>query len=213
MRICGCLFDLDGVIIDSESQYSAFWDEIEKIYPTGIADYSMKIKGSNLSTIMQKYYHDENAKRDILNRLEAFEDTMPLGIFPGAEDFLKELKAAAIPCVIVTSSTCAKMERLLKIHPELGNYFAGIINGDMVTRPKPDPECYIKGASLIGANPADCIVFEDSINGLKASKLSGAYVVALSTTLPAERLKTMEPDMIIPSFAGFHINMLPPLGQ
>ena len=106
----GCLFDVDGVIIDSETQYSLFWDEIEKIYPTGIPNYSMKIKGSTLPTILHTYYATEEIRQDILNRLENFEDSMPLDIFPGTIDFLKELQTAGIPSSIVTSSTRAKNE-------------------------------------------------------------------------------------------------------
>ena len=208
MENFGCLFDVDGVIIDSETQYSAFWDEIESIYPTGIPGYSMKIKGSTLPVILNRYYASEATRQDLLRRLELFEDTMPLGIFPGVIDFLDELKAANIPCAIVTSSTRAKMERLHSLHPELWQYFTAIVDGEMVTRPKPDPECYVKGASLIGIRPGRCVVFEDSINGIKAGKAAGSYLVALSTTLPADTLKTMEPDMIIPSFAGFHVSTL-----
>ena len=207
-KTIGCLFDIDGVIIDSETQYSMFWDEIEKIYPTGIPNYSMVIKGSNLPSILHKYYPDEQARKEILHRLEIFEGSMPLDIFPGVIDFLEELKAASIPCVVVTSSTKEKMDRLYSLHPELKQYFVGTINGDMVTHPKPNPECYIKGAEMIDTDILKCIVFEDSINGLKAGKASGARVMALSTTLPEERLKTMEPEMIIPSFVGFHISSL-----
>lgn len=204
----GCLFDLDGVIVDSETQYSLFWDEIEKIYPTGIPDYSMKIKGSTLPTILHKFYATDQIRQDILLRLKSFEDSMPLEIFTGAIDFLEELKIAKIPSAIVTSSTRAKMERLLQLRPQLKTFFAAIIDGDMVTYPKPDPECYLKGAKEIGKHISRCIVFEDSINGIKAGKASGAHVIAISTTLPESELKKLEPDLIIPSFAGFHVSSL-----
>ena len=85
-------------------------------------------------------------------------------------------------------------------------YFAAIIDGEMVTHPKPNPECYLKGAQKIGIPISQCIVFEDSINGIKAGKASGARVIALSTTLPESELIKLEPDMIIPSFVGFHIS-------
>lgn len=202
----GCLFDVDGVIIDSETQYSLFWDEIEKIYPTGIPNYSMKIKGSTLPTILHTYYATEEIRQDILNRLENFEDSMPLDIFPGTIDFLKELQTAGIPSSIVTSSTRAKMNRLHRLQPQLKQYFAAIIDGEMVTHPKPNPECYLKGAQKIGIPISQCIVFEDSINGIKAGKASGARVIALSTTLPESELIKLEPDKIIPSFVGFHIS-------
>ena len=86
----GCLFDVDGVIIDSETQYSIFWDGIEAIYPTGIPGYSMKIKGSTLPVILSKYYNSESVRQDILTRLERFEDTMQLNIFPSVIDYLQQ---------------------------------------------------------------------------------------------------------------------------
>lgn len=204
----GCLFDVDGVIIDSETQYTIFWNGIEEIYPTGIPEYSLKIKGSTLPTILQNYYNDDTTRQDILHRLETFEATMPLNPFPHVIDFLLELKAASIPCVIVTSSTRAKMNRLLKLHPELKQYFTSIVDGEMVTHPKPDPECYLKGAKLIDTPASQCIVFEDSINGILAGKAAGSRLVALATTLPVSHLETMHPDMIIPSFAQLHIPQL-----
>lgn len=204
----GCLFDVDGVIIDSETQYTIFWNGIEEIYPTGIPEYSLKIKGSTLPTILQNHYNDDTTRQDILHRLETFEATMPLNPFPHVIDFLSELKAASIPCVIVTSSTRAKMNRLLKLHPELKQYFTSIVDGEMVTHPKPDPECYLKGAKLIDTPASQCIVFEDSINGILAGKAAGSRLVALATTLPVSHLETMHPDMIIPSFAQLHIPQL-----
>lgn len=208
MEKWGCLFDVDGVIVDSESRYTTFWNGIEELYPTGIPNYAISIKGSNLPTILHTYYDSDVVRHDIEQKLNEFETSMSYVIFQGVTDFLEELRLANVPCAIVTSSMPDKMERLFHSHPDLKHYFSGFIYGNMVTRPKPDPECYLKGAASIGIDISRCFVFEDSVNGLKAGKAANAHTIALSTTLSANRLKTLEPDMIIPSFIGFHISEL-----
>ena len=206
-RNIGCLFDLDGVLIDSESLYTRFWDEIEKTLPTGIPGFALKIKGSNLTSILDTYFAPSTHK-EIIDKLQVFEDNMVYPIFTGVIDFLEELKSASIPCAIVTSSSMDKVKRLFELHPHFSQYFSGIITGDMVTHSKPNPECYLKGAMAINRDIADCYVFEDSIFGIQAGHAAGAHVIGLTTTLPASRIKEVEPEMIINSFNGFHLSSL-----
>ena len=105
----GALFDLDGVLIDSETTYTRFWTEIDSIYPTGIPDYAIAIKGTTLPEIM-KHYDDEDVKADILRRIHDFQESMVYELYPGVECFLTMLRKAEIPCAIVTSSDDRKME-------------------------------------------------------------------------------------------------------
>ena len=162
----GALFDLDGVVIDTEGVYSRFWEDIEKKYPTGIPDFAVKIKGTNLNSIMS-HYTDPVAKAAVLDALAEFEKTMVYEIFPDAERFLKELKAAGVPCAMVTSSGEMKLQRLFAQQPHLKGYFDAIVSGEMVSHSKPHPECFLKGAEMIGCRPEDCVVFEDSLLGVR----------------------------------------------
>ncbi len=203
----GCLFDLDGVLVDSEPLYTSFWNEIEKTHPTGVPDFALKIKGSNLPTILNTYY-TPSLHKAIIDKLQVFEDNMVYPIFPGVIHFLEELKTNSIPCAIVTSSSMDKVKQLFKLYPGFSRYFSGIVTGDMVTRSKPDPECYLKGASAIDMDIADCYVFEDSIFGIQAGKAAGAHVIGLSTTLPADKIKETEPEMVIDTFTGFRLSRL-----
>ena len=72
MKKVGVLFDLDGVLIDSEGLYTKFWDEIEQIYPTGIENFALVIKGNALFKILDMYYSKE-LHQDIINRVHEFE--------------------------------------------------------------------------------------------------------------------------------------------
>ncbi len=203
----GALFDLDGVIVDSESQYTVFWDGIERMYPTGIPNYAVAIKGTTLETILDNY-PDQAVRDDIVRRLNKFqEEDMEYPIYPGVETFLAELKHRGIPAAIVTSSDYRKMDVVYSRHPHLKDYFQVIIDGSMVTRSKPDPQGYLLAASRIGRDPGKCFVFEDSIQGLKAGRASGATVIGLATTYPAESL-TGKADKIISGFEGFTVDDL-----
>ena len=92
----GVLFDLDGVIVDTESKYSVFWNEIDGIYPTGAANFSTKIKGSNLQSILNTYF-DSDVHADIVKRLDNFQHNMKYEYFAGAKEFIEELKRQDIP--------------------------------------------------------------------------------------------------------------------
>lgn len=199
MRLKAALFDLDGVLIDSERLYTVFWDEIERIYPTGIPDFSVTIKGTTLPEILS-LYPTEEIRADITRRLHEFQDNMDFPLLPGAIEFLDFLHGAGIPVALVTSSDSRKMERLFAKVPQLKDRFDVIVDASRVTRSKPDPQGYLIAAADCGADPADCIVFEDSFNGLKAGRASGARVIALATTHPAEKLAPFA-DMVVNSLA------------
>ncbi len=206
MKPTAALFDLDGVIIDSEKLYTRFWGEIEKIYPTGIPNFPVAIKGSTLPEILVLYPTDE-IRNDVTRRLNEFQDQMSFPLLPGAIEFLDSLKGKGIPRALVTSSDARKMDCLFQQLPQLREKFDVIIDASKVTKSKPDPQGYLIAAEALGAKPEDCVVFEDSLNGLKAGKASGAKVVALATTYPAEDFKGMG-DMIINEWSEMDFDKL-----
>ena len=182
------LFDLDGVIVDSEGLYTIFWNSIEQIYPTGIPDFAHAIKGTTIGKILSNYPSDQ-IRDDILDRLHRYErEEMAYTVYPGVLDFVRGLRDCGISTAIVTSSDDVKMGYLFKQLPQLRYMFDIVITGTMVSRSKPDPEGYLLAASRLGCDPADCWVFEDSLQGLEAGRRAGARVVALATTNPHSRI-------------------------
>lgn len=179
----GILFDLDGVIIDSEGLYTGFWEKTEKEFPTGIPDFARAIKGTNLEKILE-HFPSEQTRTTILERIYEFDRNLNYPLFPGAMELLEGLRQANVPTALYTSSNPEKMERLFAIHPQLRDMFDAIINGAMVTRSKPDPEGYIMAAEAIGCRPQDCVVVEDSLQGIRAGKAAGATVAAIAGTVP-----------------------------
>lgn len=200
------LFDLDGVIIDTEGTYSQFWSEMGKAYGVPYPDFADRIKGTTLSQILNTYF-PEDKHPELLRQLTDFEANMEYPLFPGAKEFIESLAVAGIPCAIVTSSGEKKMSRLWEQHPALRLMFQAVITDAQVERSKPDPQGYQLAAEALGMEPEQCVVFEDSFNGLLAGKRSGAKVVALSTTNPASELLG-KADIVAPSISALTIDSM-----
>ncbi len=182
------LFDLDGVIINTEGQYTEFWTEIGKTYLPENPDFSSQIKGHTLTQILSAYFADETIARQVVAQLNDFETRMNYPYIEGAIDFVSELRKAGIPTAIVTSSNKAKMKCLYQQHPEFSQLFDYIFTAENARRSKPAPDCYLDAAQALGLAAKDCFVFEDSISGLTAGHDSGATVIGLTTTNSAMRI-------------------------
>ncbi len=184
----GFLFDLDGVLIDSETEYTHIWQEIDRTYPTGVKDFAIKIKGQTLPEILNMHYptHLHQLVTELLNRME---QKMRYEMLPGAREMLENLRARQLGCVLVTSSNDIKMRHLREEQPDLESFFTDIITADRIRHSKPNPEGYLLGAKTLGVEPQRCVVFEDSAQGVRAGHAAGAYVVGLTTTLPAQQLE------------------------
>lgn len=181
----GMLFDLDGVLVDSEGEYSKFWGAMGDRYGL-VSTFASDIKGTTIGEILQNF--PESDRDGILAALHEFEANMEYPVYPGVMEFLGRLKKADIPSAIVTSSDNVKMDLLFGRRPELREMVNVVITGSMVSRSKPDPEGYLKGAELIGVPAEECCVFEDSLQGLQAGRSSGATVVGIATTNSREKV-------------------------
>lgn len=200
----GVLFDLDGVVVDSESIYTQFWSDIDKLHPTGVENFAIAIKGNTLQRILADYFPDNDVKQDILERIKDFEINMRYKPFDEAIRFINELKRNQFRIAIVTSSSQKKMDNLYAQNPGFREMFDAVVTGDMVSHSKPDPEPYLLGAKAIGVAPESCYVFEDSISGIESGIRAGATVIGLATTLPYDKIDG-KAHLTINDFTGFHV--------
>lgn len=184
----GVLFDLDGVLIDSEREYSKIWSEINRQFPTGYPDFTTRIKGMTLDNILATYFEALYDTAAIRTTLYALESRMKYEWLPGAKQFVEWLISKDIPRALVTSSDNKKMSHLREEIPELERMMTAIVTADKIHHSKPDPEGYLLAARLIGADSGNCAVVEDSRQGVKAGQSSGAYVVGIAGTLPASEI-------------------------
>ena len=198
------LFDFDGVIADTETQYTEFWNRIGREY-LGQDDFGHTIKGQTLVQIFGKYFEGmDREQEEIVPQLNEFEANMSYDYIPGAQAFMKDLKAAGIPMAIVTSSNDIKMSNAYKAHPELLELVDKVLTSEYFSKSKPDPECFLKGMEILGGTPGETVVFEDSFHGLTAGRASGAKVIGLATTNKREAIAPLC-DMVIDDFCGLTV--------
>lgn len=177
------LFDFDGVIMDTESQYTYFWNLMGEKYsgePLGYA-----VKGQTLVHILATHF-DEPLHEKVKQELDEFEANMPYKPIPGAFEFLRMLKEKGIPTAIVTSSNIPKMNVVYKHHPDLPDIVTKVYTSESYSKSKSDPDCFLTAMKGLGGTPDDTVVFEDSANGLKAARASGGKVAGLITSNPEE---------------------------
>ncbi|WP_300796181.1 HAD family phosphatase [uncultured Bacteroides sp.] len=202
-KTIAALFDFDGVVMDTESQYTIYWNEIGRKYHPDIENFGLLIKGQTLSQIYDRFFKGMEAEQaEITKGLNKFESEMKYEYVSGVVDFMKELREKGVKTAIVTSSNEKKMANVYSVHPELKNLVDRILTAEMFTRSKPAPDCFLLGAEVFGTVADNCVVFEDSFHGLQAGKAAGMKVVGLSTTNSKEAI-TGKCDMVIPDFADF----------
>ncbi len=181
------LFDLDGTIVDTEGQYSAFWDTIAKDYAT-VPDLATRIKGTTLTTILDTYFPSPARQQTVIARVNAFERQMTFPLVAGIETFIHQLKAHGVRCAIVTSSDKTKMTNAWRALPTLLPLFDSILTAEDFTASKPAPACYLTAAARLHVAPAHCVVFEDAPNGLAAGMSAGMLTIGVATTNSARTI-------------------------
>jgi len=197
------IFDMDGVLIDSNPTHKIALQQFckehgheltekelrEKVYGRMNRDWLTSVFG-DLPEEKVRQYADE--KEALFRKL--YHDIEPLD---GLIDFLRKMDIDNIPRAIATSAPRANVDFTLS-NTDLSPFFKTILDDSFVTRGKPDPEIYLKTVAALKMNASDCVVFEDSLSGVKAGKAAGCKVVGIMTTHTAEELG--EADFSIPDF-------------
>ena len=185
------LFDLDGVVFDTEPQYTVFWGSQCREFHPERPGLEHEIKGQTLVQIYEAWFSGELTDKQALitERLNQFEQQMDYNYVAGFEAYIAQLRQQGVKMAVVTSSNQPKMQAVYKHHPEFRDLFDAILTSEDFERSKPDPDCYLKAAERFGVEPKDCVVFEDSFNGLKSGRAAGMYVVGLATTNSADAIR------------------------
>lgn len=206
MTMKAALFDLDGVVFNTEPQYSVFWGAQCREYHPEIPGLEHKIKGQTLVQIYDAWFSGplKDQQAVITARLDEFERQMSYDYIEGFEDYIRGLRQQGVKTAVVTSSNQPKMEAVYAKRPEFRGLFDAILTSEDFERSKPDPDCYLKAAQRFGVEPKDCVVFEDSFNGLKSGRAAGMYVVGLATTNEAAAIKPLC-DRVIRDFRALKV--------
>lgn len=188
--IQGVLFDMDGLMFDTERMWGTFWAptlaEFGLSCKEGLAEAARGTAGDTLRGVLRSYCGPDCPAEAILDRFhqlaeEAFRKPVPKK--PGLDELLAWLEGQGIPMAVVSSSSEAVIRRNLD-NWGLGHYFRAVVAGEMVSRSKPDPEAFLLGAQKLGVEPARCLVLEDSHNGVRAGAAGGFVTVMVPDLMP-----------------------------
>lgn len=190
----GCLFDLDGTLIDSLPAVNRAWTLLARKYNLDTEYVLQAIHGRPASDSVNEFLAEQSREcieQEIkwLEKQEA-EDTEGVVAIEGAVGFLNRLNQYGIPWAIVTSGThpvaTARMKAAnIPAPPEL-------VTADLITKGKPDPEPFLLGADKIGLDIQECIVFEDAPAGIQAGIASGAHVIVISNNHSLDKQFTID---------------------
>ena len=213
MHHFACIFDWDGVIIDSSEHHIEGWRGLAKdenlVFPEHLFKQSFGMKNEEIIPQLWKWTNDISEIRRIDKKKEAiYRDIMRekgLNALPGVQALLDLLAEKNIPCAIGSSAPMANITTGLDI---LGfeRYFKAIISGEDVKLGKPSPQIFLEAAKRLKARPDECVVFEDAKVGVTAGKAAGMKVVAVMNTYPAEELGSA--DLIVDSLEKISVKVL-----
>lgn len=178
------LFDLDGTLINTENQYTEFWERVGKELDLNIPNLAQIIKGRTLTSIFSNFIPSLELQKEISIRLDLFESQMQFPFYSGVLDFLGDVRKNGVKCAVVTSSNKAKMAAVKRKIPNFDELFDKVLTAEDFSASKPDPACYLYGAQVFSAQKCQCVVFEDAVNGLQAGMSSGMFTIGFATTNP-----------------------------
>jgi mannitol-1-/sugar-/sorbitol-6-phosphatase len=188
------LFDLDGVLVDSTRAVDRVWRkwaQENNLEPDEVVRVAHGRRTIETVRQVSPNLNDEAEMRKIERR--EVEDTNGVVVMPGAADLLRSIPDGRW-CVVTSGTRLLATSRL-----RVGNLPTPriLVSADEVTKGKPDPEPYLKGAKLLGFKPEECLVIEDAPAGVRAAHAGGMKVIALASTFPESELK--EADGVIRS--------------
>jgi beta-phosphoglucomutase len=210
--IKACIFDLDGVIVDTAHYHFLAWKRLAQELGIELTlEHNEKLKGvsriKSLELILElgNISLNEHDKENLANKkngwfVDYVERMAPEEIFPGVKQLIAKLKEKGLKVALASSSKNARtVIKLLHIQ----NEFDAIVDGGMITHSKPDPEIFLMAAAKLGVNPEHCLVFEDAEAGVEAAVAAGMRCIGIGA---AEQLG--KADKVIAKTGEFDLALL-----
>jgi len=206
MSYKACLFDLDGVLVDTAIYHFQAWKKLGENFNYQLTEeQNEQLKGisrvESLNRILAWANFSATAEQKetwLIEKntiyLDLISNMNPNEILPGVIDFLVQIKAEGYKIALGSAS---KNAEIILEKTNLLPWFDLIIDGNKVTKSKPDPEVFLKGAEGLGVAASECIVFEDAQAGVEAAKAGGMKAIGIGEDTVLERA-----DKVIPNFVG-----------
>ncbi|MBQ8959980.1 MAG: HAD family phosphatase [Ruminococcus sp.] len=205
--IRGAVFDMDGLLIDTEKLYLKYWKQ-------AAADFGYEMKDEHVFAIrslarkfsipkLKSFFGEDLPTEEIRARrtelIDADIERNGITVKKGMRELMGYLRERGVRTAVATSTARDRTERYLgKIGA--GELFDAVICGDMVSSGKPDPEIYLTAAKALGLAPQECAAFEDSPNGIRAAHAAGCEAIMIPDLTPPEEeiiplLSAVYPDL------------------
>lgn len=204
------LWDMDGTLIDSEHHWLSSEKELATAHGViWTEEDGLDLVGMSLfdsSKVIKEKLRSDLAPEEIIDQLTAMvtsklADHLPWR--PGALELLRELKDAGVKTALVTMSM---RTMAMRVAESIGfDAFDLVVAGDDVQFGKPHPEPYLKAASLLGVDPANCVAFEDSKTGLTSAELAGTMAIGIPNVV---RIPPQEGRILWPTLEGVTLSDL-----
>ncbi len=185
----GAIFDMDGTLFNTEKFYRQAWmDVAEEFGEERNPDVATAVSGTNLDgytrQVIKRFYPNIDAEAYIARVLEIAREVPEKGLdlMKGVTEILDFFKAAGVRMAVASSAPVYVIEQNLA-KSNLRGYFEALVGGDMVAKGKPAPDIFLLAAEKLNLAPADCYIFEDSLNGIRAAAASGGTAIMIPDTV------------------------------
>jgi beta-phosphoglucomutase len=190
MKVEACIFDLDGVIVDTAKHHFLAWKRLTDQLGINFTEKdNERLKGVSRMSSLEIILEIGNLKVDALAKeeyarlknswyVDYISKMTPEEILPGTLDFIRELKGANI---LIALGSASKNTPMILERVNLNNVFDAVADGNNVHKAKPDPEVFLTAAKMLGVKPEKCVVFEDAIAGVQAALNAGMKCVGIGS--------------------------------
>ena len=190
MKIKACLFDLDGVLVDTAIYHFKAWKQLANSLGFDFTEeQNEQLKGiSRMESLdrilnwgnLQKSEEEKVALATQKNEwyVAMIEQMTPAEVLNGTVDFLTSIKNAGYRIALGSAS---KNSAIILQRTNLAHFFDAIVDGNLVSKSKPDPEVFLKGAELLGMKAQECLVFEEAIAGIEAANRAGMRSIGIGS--------------------------------
>jgi HAD superfamily hydrolase (TIGR01509 family) len=207
------IFDMDGVIVDTEPVHRyAYFKQFDELNIAVNEELYTSFTGNSTRNIFQKLKEKFNLEHDVEDLIlrkraifnDAFDSKEDLELLEGVEKLIKELHENGIQLILASSASKVTIERVFRRF-KLHEYFTHVVSGEDFPKSKPHPAIFQHAASLSIAPKENCIVIEDSTNGIKASKAAGIFCVGYNSVHSKDQ-DLSEADVVINHFNELGFN-------
>lgn len=217
MEIKACLFDLDGVLVDTAVYHFKAWRKLANHLGFDFTEaQNEQLKGISRVESLNKILawgnveKTEDEKQQLATEKNEWYVAMiskmtPAEVLPGTVDFLTAIKKAGYKIALGSAS---KNSALILERTQIAHFFEEIVDGNLVSKSKPDPEVFFKGATLLEVQPSECVVFEDAVAGVEAAKRAGMKAIGIGS---AEVLT--QADLVVQNLGQLTIGHLQQLSE